>query len=456
MTTPLRTRRRWEIRSADCLVLMPRLDAASIDAVITDPPYGINISDMSWDSPRRLDPMRPSTQIRSRTAPRLAFQGFCAAWASQCFRVLKPGAHLAAFSATRTVHLLACGLEDAGFELRDLLIWLHGNGYPGARPIEGGLATGLKPAVEPILLARKPLEGTLESNLSTHGTGALNIDAGRIVSGDESCSDTGRNHRRQGRWPANLLLSHSPRCTRNRCERDCPVELLGTRHRFFYCAKPTRRERDAGCERLPRHAKQTYKIGAQWEAHARGQPRSEHSPNGEATRPDALARTTTHPAAPRCGTRSDRARPFRRQREHWRRRRAGGRSVPRDRARSRLCSDRESPDQTLGQTEREAPLVSHEHTNKRDQGARRPTQNGGGRPARRGSRPAPVRDTMPASKQSGRAALERPRPDTGGNDSHAGSTYRDNVRDIDAFANWFADWWLRRGRYRGPTGGDRG
>jgi DNA modification methylase len=272
MTTPLRTRRRWEIRSADCLALLPRLDAACIDTVITDPPYGINISDMSWDSPRRLDPMRPPTRIRSRTAPRVAFQGFCAAWASQCFRVLKPGAHLAAFSATRTAHLLACGLEDAGFELRDLLIWLHGNGYPGARPIEGGLATGLKPAVEPILLARKPLEGTLESNLSTHGTGALNINAGRVVSGDESCSNTGRNHRRQGRWPANLLLSHSPRCTRTRCERDCPVELLGTRHRFFYCAKPTRRERDAGCERLPRHAKQTYKIGAQWEAQAKANP----------------------------------------------------------------------------------------------------------------------------------------------------------------------------------------
>ncbi len=179
---------------------------------------------------------------------------------------------MAAFSATRTGHLLACGLEDAGFELRDLLVWLHGNGYPGTRPTEGGLATGLKPAVEPILLARKPLEGTLESNLSIYGTGALNINAGRIVSGDESYSTPGRNHRRQGRWPANLLLSHSPRCTQTRCQRDCPVELLGTRRRFFYCAKPTRRERDAGCERLARRTTQAYKIGAQWEARAKTNP----------------------------------------------------------------------------------------------------------------------------------------------------------------------------------------
>ncbi len=271
MTPPLRMRRRWEVRSADCLMLLPRLDAASIDAVITDPPYGININDMRWDSPRRLDPMRRPTGVRSRTSPRVAFQGFCAEWATQCFRVLKPGAHLAAFSATRTVHLLACGLEDAGFELRDLLVWLYGNGYPGTST-ESGLATRLKPAIEPILLARKPIEGTLESNLSIHGTGALNIAAGRIISGEESCAAAGRNHHRQGRWPANLLLSHSPQCTRTRCQRDCPVELLGTRHRFFYCTKPTRSERDAGCDLLPRHTKQTYKIGAQWEARAKANP----------------------------------------------------------------------------------------------------------------------------------------------------------------------------------------
>lgn len=100
--------------------------------------------------------------------------------------------------------------------------------------------------------------------------------------------------------------------------------------------------------------------------------------------------------------------------------------------------------------------MSDKHTNKRVRAASRPAQSCEEPPARRRSRPAPVRDTMSASKQSGRGALERPRPDTGGSDSHAGSTYRDSVRHLDGFANWFADWWLRRGRYNGPTGGDRG
>ncbi|HEY5193843.1 MAG TPA: site-specific DNA-methyltransferase [Solirubrobacteraceae bacterium] len=256
MTLPLNTRRRWEIRNGDCLAVIPRLDPSTIDAVITDPPYGIQIENLRWDSPRRLDPAPPATCRRSRTSPSVAFQRFCTEWARQCLRVLKPGAHIAAFSSTRTVHLLACGLEDAGFELRDLLVWLYGNGYPSARPLDGGLATGLRPAIEPILIARKPLEGKLESNIATWGTGALNIDAARIANCDRSCTEQGRSHRH--RRPANLALSHGPRCTATRCERDCPVERLGARQRFFYCAKPTRSERETGCERLPRSAIQTY------------------------------------------------------------------------------------------------------------------------------------------------------------------------------------------------------
>jgi DNA modification methylase len=265
MTLPLRTHRRWEVRHGDCLAVLPRLHASTIDAVITDPPYGIGIAD--WDAPRKLDPARPATGRRSRTSPASAFQRFCGEWAKQCLRLLKPGAHMAAFSSTRTVHLLACGLEDAGFELRDMLVWLHGNGYPGARPLEGGLATGLRPAIEPILLVRKPLGGNLDSNLAAWGTGALNIDAARIASSDRYFAESGRFHRH--RWPANLALSHGPRCTARRCERDCPMERLGARQRFFYCAKPARGEREAGCERLPHSAINTYQPN---EAHKRRRP----------------------------------------------------------------------------------------------------------------------------------------------------------------------------------------
>jgi hypothetical protein len=145
-----------------------------------------------------------------------------------------------------------------------MLVWLHGNGYPGPQPVKGGLAPRLKPALEPILLARKPFGGTLGSNLSTYGTGALNIDATRIINHDESCPHSGRTYRQRGavspkgRWPANLILSHGSRCRPTQCQRDCPVDLLGTHHRFFYCPKAAQGEREAGCERLPRRTIQTF------------------------------------------------------------------------------------------------------------------------------------------------------------------------------------------------------
>jgi site-specific DNA-methyltransferase (adenine-specific) len=147
-------------------------------------------------------------------------------------------------------------------------MWLQGQGYPATRVLPNGQGTGLKPAWEPIVLARKPLVGTLDQNLVERGTGALNIDACRIALTREDCSQKGRMRGRritanpQGRWPANLLLSHGESCTEEACEADCPIELLGTRHRFFYAAKASRRERDAGCEKLPRHVVQTFKIGA--------------------------------------------------------------------------------------------------------------------------------------------------------------------------------------------------
>jgi site-specific DNA-methyltransferase (adenine-specific) len=270
MTLPLNKHRRWEVRSADCLVLLPRLDASSIDAVVTDPPYGFNIAITGWDRPARLDPQRRHGR-RSRTSPSVRFQRFCEQWARECFRVLKPGAYLAAFSATRTIHLLTSGVEQAGFEVRDLLLWLHGQGFPASRQLPDGLATVLRPAVEPILLARKPLDGTLDRNLTEHGTGALSIDSCRLgrprhlSRRPDSTSD-------RGRWPTNVILSHDHGCTSARCRSDCPLELLGERQRFFFCAKPSRHQRDAGCERLPRYATQTYRIGAEWEARAEANP----------------------------------------------------------------------------------------------------------------------------------------------------------------------------------------
>jgi site-specific DNA-methyltransferase (adenine-specific) len=163
---------------------------------------------------------------------------------------------------------LACGLEEAGFEIRDTLMWIQGQGFPSSPALTKGRGVRLKPAYEPILLARKPIEGTLDQNLARYGTGALNIDRCRIPDTTKQCPAEGRTHPRpysaseRGRWPANLLLTHGRRCTSSRCERDCPIELLGERHRFFYAAKAPRREREAGCEQLPRRVVQTFKIGA--------------------------------------------------------------------------------------------------------------------------------------------------------------------------------------------------
>jgi site-specific DNA-methyltransferase (adenine-specific) len=267
MRQPQRTPRRWQIKHADCLTALPTLDAASVDAVITDPPYGINANNMRWDRPSTLDPARAPGRRAGSADPAAAFQAFSAQWSAEALRVLKPGGHLAAFAAPRTFHLLARGLEEAGFELRDVLMWIQGQGYPATQVLPGGLGTGLKPAWEPIVLARRPLEGSIERNLAEHGTGAMNIDACRVALAPQDCPGEVRTHKRiaaneKGRWPANLLLSHGRRCTSSRCERDCPIELLGERHRFFYTAKAPRRERDAGCEQLPRRVVQTFKIGA--------------------------------------------------------------------------------------------------------------------------------------------------------------------------------------------------
>jgi site-specific DNA-methyltransferase (adenine-specific) len=158
-------------------------------------------------------------------------------------------------------------------------MWIQGQGFPAATGLPDGLGSRLKPAWEPIILARKSLgKSTLKQNLALHGTGALNIDACRIPRDGQDCPGEGRSHGRRvtasakGRWPANLLLSHGHACTSARCEESCPAALLGERNRFFYAAKASRSERDAGCEHIPRQVVQTYKIGAHSEQQSAENP----------------------------------------------------------------------------------------------------------------------------------------------------------------------------------------
>ena len=179
------------------------------------------------------------------------FQDWCRLWAAECLRVLKPGGHMVAFGGTRTYHRLTCAIEDAGFEVRDSLMWIYAQGFPKSRNLDGdwaGWGTALKPAHEPIVLARKPLVGTVAGNVLAYGTGALNIDGTRVASDTPNPSIARRkgatNHldggagkaadhyaqgrmvsrqspeaysadrpgEQAGRWPANVVLSHMDGC----------------------------------------------------------------------------------------------------------------------------------------------------------------------------------------------------------------------------------------------------
>jgi site-specific DNA-methyltransferase (adenine-specific) len=215
----------------------------------------------------------------------------------EVLRVLKPGGHLLAFAGTRTQHRMAVAIEDAGFEIRDLIAWVYGSGFPKSRNLDGdwqGWGTALKPALEPITVARKPLTGTVAANVLEHGTGAINVDGCRVgtskdvpssvstssqwfgVNG-ESGAESGHNPN-IGRWPANLIHDGSDEVVglfpqadgmkRGTLRRGAttglamgahgiygemqPMELqagygdTGSAARFFYCAKASKADRGDG------------------------------------------------------------------------------------------------------------------------------------------------------------------------------------------------------------------
>ena len=386
----------------DCVELMAAMPDASVDAVVTDPPYGLEFMGKEWDrlqapgrddlrhrrrmdvapdpeqgnpwaserksygtvkknprckrcgrlrfdhEPRRCACDQPDWDLRIAESARV-MQDWHYRWASEALRVLKPGGHLLAFGGTRTYHRLACAIEDAGFEIRDCLSWLYGSGFPksldvskaidkaagaerevvaeipdrwtgkgqaynrNGRDVENGLATGdpvsvtgepatpeaqrwqgwgtaLKPAHEPIVVARKPLAGTVAGNVLATGCGALNVDGCRIPTDDplgggtfggvfgngKPAPDEGSP---LGRWPANVVLDEEAAAMLDEQtgelttgawngDRSTPrmgangiygaasaapgygvrVADSGGASRFFYVAKASRAERNAGLE----------------------------------------------------------------------------------------------------------------------------------------------------------------------------------------------------------------
>lgn len=235
-----------DLHHGDCLEVLKTLEDDSVDSVVTDPPYGFGDGKRAGFMGKQWDYDVPSVDI----------------W-QECFRVLKPGGHLLAFAGTRTQHRMAVNIEDAGFEIRDMIAWLYGSGFPKSHNLKDeweGWGTALKPALEPITVARKPFKGTVAANVLEHGTGAINIDGCRV--GDDT-----------GRWPANLIHDgsdevvglfpqtasgvpgvrrkvHDTNAMAGRLGLTGEVEAgygdSGNAARFFYCAKANKKDRDDG------------------------------------------------------------------------------------------------------------------------------------------------------------------------------------------------------------------
>ncbi|HFT1801860.1 TPA: site-specific DNA-methyltransferase [Pseudomonas aeruginosa] len=355
----------YRLHLGDCLQVLKTFPDNSFDSVVTDPPYGLTTNKKGGTGVASIN--LDSPYGRSRIGTGNGAGGFMGmkwdsdvppveVWA-ECLRVLKPGGYLLAFAGTRTQHRMAVRIEDAGFEIRDMIAWVYGSGFPksldvgkaidkaagaerevigpptrhgggsnsvyaqdewtranqasmGAKTAPAteaaaqwdGWGTALKPALEPITVARKPLVGTVAANVLAHGTGALNIDGCRInptgksrervgeATQDQRYTDAGgtnfamkpgpRGGAVAGRWPANLIHDGStevvalfpadagqaaPLATRNSDKTRnsygtfagspdahfSPHDAGGSAARFFYCAKASRKDRNEGCDEFP-------------------------------------------------------------------------------------------------------------------------------------------------------------------------------------------------------------
>lgn len=234
-----------EVIHGDCMQVMQGFAECSFDAVVTDPPYGLEFMGREWDTFKTGDGFRRSRNKAdtgrenpfgraSKTSPEYMagamFQTWCETWAAECLRILKPGGYLLAFGGTRTYHRLACGIEDAGFEIRDSLHWVYGSGFPKGKAC-------LKPSHEPIILARKPdkCSAPLPGLDACRVDGIKDVPASpRRAAQGETYGDLSKDpgtgsgwDRNTGRWPPNLLLTHLPECN-GECVPDCPVTELDT------------------------------------------------------------------------------------------------------------------------------------------------------------------------------------------------------------------------------------
>ena len=181
----------------DCLDALRDLarDSVLVDAVVTDPPYHLASIVARLGAPDAAPIQSGATGVYARSSTGFMGQqwdGGDVAFRPETWRrvydVMKPGAHLVAFAATKGYHRMACAIEDAGFEIRDMLAWLYGTGFPKSHKMGEdlkGWGTAIKPAIEPIVFAQKPIsEDSIAANMARWGVGAINIDASRIPTDD--------------------------------------------------------------------------------------------------------------------------------------------------------------------------------------------------------------------------------------------------------------------------------
>lgn len=350
----------YTIYQGDSFEVLDTLEEKSIDAIVTDPPYGLTSITKRFGK----EDSTPAKEGKDGSFARLS-KGFMGkTWDGtgiehnvefwkKCFKVLKPGGYLLAFGGTRTFHRIACAIEDAGFEIRDTLMWLYGSGFPKSQNVGfavdkklgqesivigrkkgtgnpgknnngacvgftsknqyedgtydikiaqneyAGYGTCLKPAYEPIIMARKPVEGTVADNMLKYGVGGINIDECRV--GEETISihnapvgtfaggvrergsDTNSYRDSQGRFPANVITDGSDEVKTNMPntkanggnlttykfqdskegklsfgQNEKPLQRLETDYiapcdegsacRYFYCAKASKKDRDEGLD----------------------------------------------------------------------------------------------------------------------------------------------------------------------------------------------------------------
>jgi hypothetical protein len=231
----------------ECVEVMRTFEDNSIDAIVCDPPYGIDFMSKKWDSSIPKDE-----------------------WAIECLRILKPGGHLIAFAATRTFHRLGMVVEQAGFEIRDTINWLYFSGFPKSHDVSKGIdshgfrtatstpeakqfdgyGSALKPAFEPAILARKPLsEKTLALNALRWGTGGLNIDGSRFGYGDPCW--IGPNEKPDPMTISSKGMMQGLAGKTGKEYQLTPSEIGRWPANIYQCPKASRSEREEGCEELP-------------------------------------------------------------------------------------------------------------------------------------------------------------------------------------------------------------